>query len=284
MHPINVGAGVFARQFASLAERYRVICMHNPGVGATTWDGGPHAGRARPPVPHRPDRARPSPPPFHVMGNSFGGLVAQEFALQHRTECASLVLIDCSYRAGRRAGGPRPLTAIMREEFDRMYDSGRGRDAARRRRAGLEDLLLRCESMDPRIGLIYLEGLKYLPSMYARLPQIAAPTLILRGELDTMVPAEDAQVLAKGIPDARFEELAERRPLSLPDPPRPGGRADHPVPRRPRGTGPPGAGRRGQRAAPRAGGGRSRGPERARTSAAASSSAPAGADRPCSRT
>ena len=82
---------------------------------------------------------------------------------------------------------------------------GRRRQAGR---AGLEDLLLRCESMDPRFGLIYLEGMKYLPSLYARLPQIAAPTLILRGELDTMVPAEDAQVLAKAIPGARFEELA----------------------------------------------------------------------------
>ena len=207
MHPINVGAGVFARQFASLAERYRVICMHNPGVGGTTWEADPTLGGIA-----RLQRVVLTelsvPPPFHVVGNSFGGLLAQEFALQHRTECASLVLMDCSYRAGARAGGPRPLTAIMREEFDRMYDPGRAGQAPPAGRAGLEDLLLRCESMDPRFGLIYLEGMKYLPSLYARLPQIAAPTLILRGELDTMVPAEDAQVLAKAIPGARFGELA----------------------------------------------------------------------------
>src|ERR1700760_3022891 len=38
MHPLNIGAGVFAWQFAALADRYRVICVHNPGVGATTWN------------------------------------------------------------------------------------------------------------------------------------------------------------------------------------------------------------------------------------------------------
>lgn len=207
MHPINVGAGVFARQFASLAERYRVICMHNPGVGASTWAADPTlSGIAR--LYRTVLTELAVPPPFHVVGNSFGGLLAQEFALQHRTECASLVLVDCSYRAGARAGGPRPLTAIMREEFERMYDASRAGQAPPAGRSGLEDLLLRCESMDPRFGLIYLEGMKYLPSLYARLPQIAAPTLVLRGELDTMVPAEDAQVLAKAIPDARFGELA----------------------------------------------------------------------------
>ena len=206
MHPINVGAGVFARQFASLAERYRVICLHNPGVGSTTWEADlTLGGLARL---YRTVLTELSvAPPFHVMGTSFGGLVAQEFATAHRAECASLILIDCSYRAGARAGGPRPLAAIMADEFDRMYDSGQPGPAPASPRADLEALLLRCESMDPRIGMIYLEGFKYLPSMYARLPQIAAPTLILRGELDTMVPAEDSQVLVKGIPDTRFEVL-----------------------------------------------------------------------------
>jgi putative sulfotransferase len=207
MHPINVGAGVFARQFASLADRYRVICMHNPGVGATMWQADPTlSGIARL---YRTVLTELSvPPPFHVMGNSFGGLIAQEFALQHPTECASLALIDCSYRAGARGGGPRPLSAIIREEFDQMYDSGRTGQVPADSRTDLEELLLRCESMEPAAGVLYLEGLKYLPSMYARLPQIAAPTLIVRGELDTMVPAEDPQLLLKAIPDARFEELA----------------------------------------------------------------------------
>jgi pimeloyl-ACP methyl ester carboxylesterase/acyl carrier protein len=207
MHPINVGAGVFARQFASLADRYRVICMHNPGVGATTWQADPTlSGIARL---YRTVLTELSvPPPFHVMGNSFGGLIAQEFALQHPTECASLALIDCSYRAGARGGGPRPLSAIIREEFDQMYDAGRTGQVPADSRADLEELLLRCESMEPAAGVLYLDGLKYLPSMYSRLPQIAAPTLIVRGELDTMVPAEDPQLLLKAIPDARFEELA----------------------------------------------------------------------------
>jgi putative sulfotransferase len=206
MHPINVGVGVFARQFARLADRYQVIALHNPGVGATTWEADlTLGGLAR--LQRTVLTELSVAPPFHVIGTSFGGLVAQEFAVQHRTECASLILVDCSYRAGARGGGPRPLTAIMQEEFDHMYDAGEPGPAPFAPRAALESLLRRSESMDPRVGLVYLDGFKYLPSMYARLPQIAAPTLVVRGDLDTMVPAEDAQVLLKGIPDARFEAL-----------------------------------------------------------------------------
>ena len=91
MHPIDVGAGVFARQFAALAGEYRLICLHNPGVGATTWEADlTLSGLAR--LCRAVLAALSVPPPFHVMGASFGGLVAQEFALLHPAECASLVL------------------------------------------------------------------------------------------------------------------------------------------------------------------------------------------------
>ena len=205
VHPLNLGAGVFARQFATLADRYRVICMHNPGVGATTWkEELTLSGLARL---YRITLAELSvAPPFHVMGSCFGGLVAQEFALLHPAECASLVLVGCSYRTGARQGGYRSLPAVVQEEFDLMCDGGdQGLEGER---AELGELLLRCESMDPRFGLNYLKIQGSEPSLYARLPEIAAPTLILRGQRDTMVPAKHAHLLFGAIPDAQFAELA----------------------------------------------------------------------------
>ena len=58
MHPINVGAGVFARQLAALSGDYQVICAHNPGVGATTWDADVSLPGLARPAPGRARRAR----------------------------------------------------------------------------------------------------------------------------------------------------------------------------------------------------------------------------------
>jgi putative sulfotransferase len=203
VHPLNVGVGVFTRQIASLADHYQVICMHNPGVGATTWQADVTlSGLARL---YRTVLAELSVrPPFHVLGSCFGGVVAQEFALLHPAECASLVLAGCSYRVGG-GGGYRPLSVIAADEFGLM--AGSGDHAPEGDPAELAEHLLRCESMDPRAGLRYLALLATKPSVYAQLPEISAPTLLLRGEHDTMASAKDAHAMFGAIPDAQFAEV-----------------------------------------------------------------------------
>ncbi len=206
IHPIDAGAGVFARQFAALAGEYRLICLHNPGVGATTWEADlTLSGLAR--LCRTALAALSVPPPFHVMGASFGGLVAQEFALLHPAECASLVLAGSSYQASTR-GEVRPLPAILQEEFGRIREGG-GDQTMQGDRSELEKLLLRCESMDSRIGLRYVDALVTRPTLFTRLPEITAPTLVLRGRHDTLIPAKDAHLLYGAIPDAQFAELAD---------------------------------------------------------------------------
>ncbi|HYZ52506.1 MAG TPA: alpha/beta fold hydrolase [Streptosporangiaceae bacterium] len=205
MHPVNAGAGVFARQFASLATRYRLVCMHHPGVGATTWNTDiTFGGIARL---YRTVLAELSvAPPFHLMGSSFGGIVAQQFSLLYPAECASLVLVGCSYRGGVDSRGTRSLPDLVREEFDLMYGDGADQ-APEGERAELEELLLRCESMDINMGLSYLNYFRSRPSLLAELPEIAVPALILRGRHDSMVTAKEAQVLYGAMPDAQFTEL-----------------------------------------------------------------------------
>jgi pimeloyl-ACP methyl ester carboxylesterase len=205
LHPLNIGAGVFAWLFADLADRYRVICAHNPGVGATTWNEDlTMSGLARF---HRMVLAELSvEPPFHVLGACFGGNVAQEFALLHPAECASLALVG-SFPPGDREGGPRSLLATATEEFDLMC--GAGGQGLEGERAALEDLLLRSESMNTWFGLAYLQALAAKPSAQARLPQITTATLILRGQLDTMMGARHAALLREGIAGAQFVELAD---------------------------------------------------------------------------
>jgi pimeloyl-ACP methyl ester carboxylesterase len=205
MHPLNIGAGVFAWQFADLADRYQVICVHNPGVGATTWNEDlTLSGLAR--FQRMVLMELSVAPPFHVLGACFGGNVAQEFALLHPAECTSLVLVG-SYPPGDRDGGPRPLSATAMEEFDLMC--GAGRQDLEGERAVLEDLLLRSESMSTWFGLAYLQALSADPGLQVRPPGIVAPTLIVRGELDTMMAVRHAALLRESIPGAQFVELAD---------------------------------------------------------------------------
>lgn len=211
MHPINVGAGVFARQFAGLAADYTVVCMHHPGVGATAWDGDvtlPGLARL-----HRTALAELSiAPPFHVLGSSFGGVVAQQFALLYPRECATLTLVGCSYQVGARRRGVRVLPVVVDQEFGRERAGGNGArlDVARVEGAGdLGDVLLRCESMDTRIGVKYLGLFEEHPSLLAQLPEIAPPTLVVHGDRDTLVPAKRAHVLYGAIPRAELAEITQ---------------------------------------------------------------------------
>ena len=87
MHPFNIGAGVFARQFAQLTDRFRLLTVHHPGVGGTTardditLDGLATLYR------EVLDQLGITEP-VHVAGASFGGLVAQSFALRHPADTA----------------------------------------------------------------------------------------------------------------------------------------------------------------------------------------------------
>jgi len=206
MHPINLGAGVFARQFARLAGQYRLVCLHHPGVGATTWDADLTLGGLA--QLHRAALAGLAiQPPFHLLGASFGGLVAQQFALLYPAECASLSLAGSTYRIGGTPGVRRPLPLTVAEELD-LIAALDGSPASEGDRAGLEDLLLRCESMDTRTGLAYLSTLaRARPTLLPQLPGIVTPTLIIHGRLDTVVPAKHAHLLYGAIPDARLHEL-----------------------------------------------------------------------------
>jgi tryptophanase/pimeloyl-ACP methyl ester carboxylesterase len=204
MHPFNIGAGVFAHQFAALARRYRVVTVHHPGVGATTaaadltLDG--LAGLYRDVLDREGHRG-----PVAVVGASFGGLVAQSYALRHPTETAALALIGSSYKVGNRNGEVNRLSVVAREDFDRVVGNG-GRLTVDRQE--LERTLLRCESMDPQLGLRYLDVFAAEPTLLARLPEIAVPTLIVQGRHDTVIPRKTAHLLHGAIPDASYVELS----------------------------------------------------------------------------
>ncbi|RCG27120.1 alpha/beta fold hydrolase [Sphaerisporangium album] len=207
MHPFNIGAGVYAEQFAALADRYRLVSVHHPGVGRTTAAADITLdGIAR--LCHDVLRELGAEFPVHVAGWSFGALTALSFALRYPKDTASLILIAGSHRIGNRVGEINRLEVVAAEDFDHVIERS-GSERLRDEREALVTTLLRSESMDPQIGLRYLDVFADRPDLLARLPEIAAPTLIVQGAHDTVIPGKTAHLLHGAIPDAEYAEIAD---------------------------------------------------------------------------
>ncbi|MBB5953773.1 acyl transferase domain-containing protein/pimeloyl-ACP methyl ester carboxylesterase/nucleoside-diphosphate-sugar epimerase/SAM-dependent methyltransferase [Saccharothrix tamanrassetensis] len=207
MHPFNIGAGVFAHQFAELADRHRVISIHHPGVGSTT--AAPDitlAGLAA--LERDALHALGVTGPVHVVGASFGGLVALTYALDFPRDTASLTLLGSSYKIGNRVGEINRLAVVAAEDLDRTIGES-GSERLARDRAGIEQLLLRCESMDPQIGLRYLDVFAARPDLLARLSEVDVPTMVVQGRSDTVIPLKTAHLLHGAITDARYTEIPD---------------------------------------------------------------------------
>lgn len=158
----------------------------------------------------------------HVVGSSNGGAIAQIFAIRHPAKTASLVSIMAT--SGRR-GLPRPSAeaqawlnkprnpAGTREGFvEEALESSRiigstgfPRDeAAIRERAGrLYDRSFYPEGH----GRHLLASIASADGRVAKLGSIEAPTLVLHGAVDPLVPLGQAEDVAKSIPGARMEVI-----------------------------------------------------------------------------
>jgi 3-oxoadipate enol-lactonase len=196
-----------------LATRFRTIALDNRGVGQSDMPPGPY------PVPLMASDAAAvldaaGVESAHVYGVSMGGMIAQEFALQYPQRVRSLIL-GCT-----AAGGPTAIRAdeevtqmlmsrgqISREEAAEIaipfiYDSHTPRERID------EDLKVRRPWFShPDAYIAQLQGIMMWES-YSRLSQIHAPTLMIHGQSDRLVPAGNGQLIAEKIPGAKLVLLS----------------------------------------------------------------------------
>jgi 3-oxoadipate enol-lactonase len=152
----------------------------------------------------------------HVYGISMGGMIAQELALRHPGRVRSLVLGATS--AGGRAATPPDGATIaflgrrpaMPDEEARWASVPYLYSARTRRHGGSrisEDLERRRSFPFHVDGYGRQLAAAAAHDAGARLDEITAPTLVLHGAEDRMVPPDNGRALAAAIPGAELRVL-----------------------------------------------------------------------------
>ena len=201
------------RQLPALTPHFRVLIYDNRGVGRSDKPPGPysHEQNADDLVGLLDflgwDRT-------HVLGISMGGFIAQEFALKYPGRLDALVLVATAF------GGPH-MAPVPAEAIRAMLPDPNLTPEERIRRG------MRIAFSDPtwpeqhpeEFEQIVRWRLEYVPPPEAaaaqvmagatfnteqRLGEVTAPTLIVAGDADRVVPARNAELLAERIPAAEL--------------------------------------------------------------------------------
>ena len=160
------GLSLWSRQVPSLVRDFRVITFDPRGVAASDEPEGPQTiSLLADDVAHLLQALGIAS--AHIVGVSFGGFVAQEFALKYPSMMRKLILCCTSF------GGPNHVMselelASIRELNASQFDAAAGFNAE------------------------------------SRLGEISTPTLVVSGDADEIVPVQNSRNLAAKIPGAKL--------------------------------------------------------------------------------
>ncbi len=213
-----MGMGFPARAWHALpdrlAESFRVLTFDNRGTGSSTPGRGlfrirdmaedavavlDAAGLAR----------------AHVFGVSMGGMIALELVLNAPERVRSLAL-GATFAGHLRAVKP-PLGTLRDLLVARTVPRSRAvpifarflvsKEYLAREPGAFERWLARCGP--PSTGVLMRQLAAVVRhATESRLPRIDAPTLVITGDRDRLVPVENSRRLARAIRGARLVELA----------------------------------------------------------------------------
>jgi 3-oxoadipate enol-lactonase len=157
--------------------------------------------------------------PVVWVGLSMGGMVGQELALRHPSLVGALVLANTTsrYPEAAREVWEQRIATVQEKGLDAIADAVMGRYFNESFRAGRPAVVARFRERlltTGTTGYIGCCAAVGAVDTAARLGAIAAPTLVIAGELDQGTPVDMAQALADGIPGAHLTVLKEASHLS----------------------------------------------------------------------
>lgn len=208
---------------ARLGNEHRIITLDLPAHGLTTVPAGYQVStEGQVEVVDQLTRVLHADR-FVLAGNSMGGGVAWNYALAHPERVAALILVDSAGmprapKAGekKREGQPA-IFVIMRNPIGRAIL--RKVDPAPLAKKGLkqayvDETLVTPALVDRYVELARAPGHRDLllngqarprkPVTAATFQAIHAPTLVMHGEADTVIPVEAGKALAAAIPGAKL--------------------------------------------------------------------------------
>ncbi|HUN59619.1 MAG TPA: alpha/beta hydrolase [Candidatus Binataceae bacterium] len=158
-------------------------------------------------------------PRSHAMGISMGGMIAQEYALNFGSRVRGLVL-GCTTCGMRNAvmGPPELVNELMPQPGLSPRDQARrslsacSSAAFVQSDAGRAFIEARLDDMEgypitpPHTFQRQMDAIMAFDT-FDRLKQIKAPTLVITGTGDPLVPAQNSVTLRDGIPDAKLYEI-----------------------------------------------------------------------------
>ena len=214
-------------QLPDFSKHYRTVVFDNRGVGRTGKPAGPYS------IAQMADDAKGVLDALdirraHVVGVSMGGMIAQELALRHPERVRGLVLA-CTYAT--------PDAAVERqlETSLGVFGGSRGPNGEITVDLSKVDPMTFFQHLLPtvfnaqfimtelpKLMQVFSGALQYGFSMdaimaqvvatqghdtVARLGQIKAPTLVLTGDSDLLIPCACSDLLAAKIPGARLTKI-----------------------------------------------------------------------------
>jgi len=207
-------SGHWATMTPPLSKEYRVISFDNRGTGQSD----------KPDIPYTMKMMAADAKGLldaigvdsaHIFGVSMGGMISQEFALNHHDKLRSLIL-GCTQCGGEKMILPteEALAFLFSPEMAKLSVEERARATApwlwtqefiaKHPEAVEFYVAITSKYPTPIHGYACQAQAIIGHDTYERLPQIKAPTLVIAGDADRLIPVENSKVLASRIPNAEL--------------------------------------------------------------------------------
>lgn len=213
---MGLGADISAwfRLIPVLSQEYQVIAFDNRGAGQSD----------KPDIPYATEMMADDLVGLletigidtaHIFGVSMGGTIAQHFALRYRNKVTSLILgcttcggphsVSLDEEAASFLSPERLQTLSVEERIREMFPFLYSREFIDKNPDFIEERVAVLIEHPPHpIGYARQSQALMNHDTYQHLPEIKAPTLVITGDADRLIPVENSRILATRIPRAEL--------------------------------------------------------------------------------